>query len=397
MAKRRRGNGEGSIFQRESDGLWCTTVDLGIVNGKRKRKTIYGKTRKEVADKLKRLLHEREQGINIAPERQTVQQFLERWLEQVIKPHRRARTYESYAQLTRLYLVPHIGGRQLSALTPEQAQAMFNHLLAEGSADGQPLTAQTVRHIRAVLRRALNQALKWNQVTRNVATLVELPRVERPPIAPLTPEQCAILLAALAGHRLEALYRIALSLGLRKGEVIGLRWKDVDLDAKLLRVTGAIQRQSGKLTRSAPKSQAGTRTLALPDVLVAVLHAHRERQAEERAVLGADWHEHDLVFPSNVGTPLEPRNLSRHFKLVLKKAGLPETTRFHDLRHSCATLLIAQGVHPRIVMEILGHSQISLTMNTYGHVLAESHREATTRVAGLFASLERPNEREPED
>jgi integrase len=333
-----------------------------------------------------RLLHDKEQGINIAPERQTVQQFLDTWLAQIVVPHSRVRTAESYAQIVRLYLVPHLGGQQLSKLTPEHVQAMINALAASGSADGSPLAPRTVQYVRAVLRRALAQALKWNQVSRNVATLVEVPRPVKHQIAPLTPAQGTLLLAIVTGHRLEVLYRVALSLGLRKGEVLGLRWDDVDFAARMLRVTGAVQRQGGKLARTAPKSESSIRTLAVPDVLLTLLRAHQQRQNEERAVLGARWKDHGLVFPSEVGTPIEPRNLTRHFKTVLRKAGLPLTTRFHDLRHSCATLLIAQGVHPRVVMEILGHSQIAITMNIYGHVLADTHREATDRVAGLFGT-----------
>jgi integrase len=196
------------------------------------------------------------------------------------------------------------------------------------------------------------------------------------------------LLAAVAGHRLEALYRIALALGLRRGEVLGLLWANIDRTKKTLRITGALQRVQGRLERSEPKTRAGARTLLLPDVLVDLLAEHQRRQAEERLVWGAEWQDHDLVFPTERGTPMEPSNLNRHFKIALKRAGLPATTRFHDLRHSCATFLIAQGVHPRVVMEILGHSQISLTMNTYGHVLPETQREATTKVADLFGTLD---------
>lgn len=199
---------------------------------------------------------------------------------------------------------------------------------------------------------------------------------------------CAVaeaeMLLPVKGHRLEVLYRVALSLGLRKGEVIGLRWDDVDIDACTLSITGAVHRQEGKLARSAPKSPSSMRTLAVPAVLVVLLKQHRERRAQERALPGSRWREHSLVFPSEVGTPIKPRNLSRHFKTVLKRAGLPLERRFHDLRHSCATLLIVQGVHPRVVMEILGHSQIAVTMNTYGHVLPDTHRDATDRVSSLF-------------
>ena len=383
MAPRRRGHGEGAIYQR-ADGRWCASVDLGIIQGKRRRKVIYGKSRKEVADKLKALHRDQVAGINIAPEQQTVQQFLEQWLEQSIKLPRRPKTYHSYAQIVRLYLIPHLGQRQLSKLAPEHVQAMLNVLLGSGGVDQCGLAPRTVQYVRAVLRKALNQALKWNYVARNVADLVDSPRVEKYKIAPLSQAQAQRLLDAVQGHRLEALYRLTLSLGLREGEVLGLSWDDIDFDQQTLRITGALQRRDGRLQRVEPKTASSVRTLPLPATLLRMLQAHRIAQHEERALRGEAWKDHGLAFPSNVGTPISPRNLVRHFKTVLKRAGLPETTRFHDLRHSCATLLIAQGVHPRVVMEILGHSQISVTMNTYGHVLPETQREAADKIDALF-------------
>lgn len=382
MTKRRRGAGDGSIYQR-ADGSWCAIIDLGMVNGKRKRKFIYGSSRKEVAEKLTQLLHQQQQGLNIDPQRITVGAFLDRWLEEVIKPHRRARTYRSYADTIRLHLKPRLGQHQLAKLTAAQVQTMINDL---ARASG----ARTTQYARAVLQRALNRAVKWELVARNVVLATDPPRSKPRTITPLTEAQAQRLLAAVAGHRLEALYRIALSLGLRRGEVLGLRWADIDVPKKTLRITGALQRVQGKLERSEPKTRAGARALLLPDVLVDMLAEHQRRQAEERSRWGAEWQEHDLVFPTERGTPMEPSNLHRHFKLALKRAGLPLTTRFHDLRHSCATFLIAQGVHPRVVMEILGHSQISLTMNTYGHVLPETQREATLKVAGMFGTLAPP-------
>jgi integrase len=380
MSKRRRGAGEGSIYQRP-DGSWCGIVDQGIVNGKRKRKFIYGSTRKEVAEKLKQLLHQQQQGVNIDPERLTVAAFLDRWLEQVIKPHRRARTYRSYADTVRLHLTPRLGHHLLAKLSAVHVQTMINDLTATSG-------ARTTQYARAVLQRALNRAVKWDLVPRNVVLATDPPKSIARSITPLSEAQARKLLAVVAGHRLEALYRIALSLGLRRGEVLGLQWADIDFAKQTLRVSGSLQRAQGTLERSLPKTRAGARTLALPPVLVQLLADQQQRLADERADIGLDWQEHDLVFPSERGTPMEPSNLHRHFKATLRQAGLPHTTRFHDLRHSCATFLIAQGVHPRVVMEILGHSQISLTMNTYGHVLPETQREATSKVADLFSPQE---------
>jgi integrase len=325
MSKRRRGAGEGSIYQR-ADGSWCAMVDLGMVNGKRKRKFVYGSTRKEVAEKLKQLLNQQQQGVNIDPERLTVGEFLDRWLEQVIKSHRRPRTYSSYADTVRLYLKPRVGYHQLSKLTAVHVQTMINDMAASGG-------TRIAQYARGVLQQALNRAVKWDLIPRNVVLATDRPRSTTRPITPLT-EEAQRLLDAVAGHRLEALYRIALSLSLRCGEVLGLRWADIDFAKKTLRVSGTLQRVQGKLERSLPKTKAGARTLLLPDVLVELLAAHQRRQAEERAFWGDEWQEHDLLFPAGRGTPMEPSNLHRHFKLALKRAGLPLTTRATAARPS---------------------------------------------------------------
>ncbi|MFV9507517.1 MAG: tyrosine-type recombinase/integrase, partial [Oscillochloridaceae bacterium umkhey_bin13] len=388
MAQRRRGRGEGSIHERP-DGRWCASLDLGIVNGKRKRKYIYGATRKEVVEKLKAAQAALLTGANLTVERLTVAQFLDRWIDDVVSKRNKARTVDGYKQIIRDHLKPHLGRHQLDKLRPEHVQAMLNTLAAEGR------KYNTVRNVRATLRRALNQALRWQYVQRNIATLVDVPRYRddndededdadqaKPEFAiqSLDEAQARALLKAVEGHRLETLYRIALSLGLRRGEVLALRWADIDFERATLRVTGLLQRLRGKLERGTTKTISSARGIDLPPVLLAQLKQRRARQEEEQKAAGEAWQDTGLVFTTRHGGPIEPRNLIRHFKQVLKQAGLPATIRFHDLRHSCATLLIAQGVHPRVVMEILRHSQISTTANVYGHVLPDIQRAATTRL-----------------
>jgi integrase len=261
MAKR-RGHGEGAIYQRDSDGKWCASVDLGLVNGKRRRKVIYGETRKEVADKLKALHRDQAVEVNLSVERQTIATLLKRWLEEVVAHRNKIRTYESYERIVTTYLVPHTGPIPLGKLTPQQVQRMVNALAEQG------LAPNTVRNIRAVFRRALNQALKWGLVARNVAALVDTPRIEQQEIAPLDDQQARALLAAIRGHRLEALYRLALSLGLRRGEALGLRWEDIDFEAATLRVVQTLQRTltKGKIM-SSTKNKSTVRTSPIPGVL----------------------------------------------------------------------------------------------------------------------------------
>lgn len=373
----RRGHGEGSIYQRESDGKWCTAVDLGYGDDKRKRKVIYGKTRKEVAEKLKVALRDQQQELPVAVERQTVAQFFERWLADTIAPNRRAKTYRSYEQIARCHLIPDLGRVQLAKLEPQQVQALLKRKQAEG------LSSRTVAYIRAVLRQALNQALRWGLVARNVAALVEPPKVEHFRITPLSPAQATAVLETAKGERLEAVYRVALSLGLRQGEALGLRWEDIDLEGRTLRVTVALQAVNGTLTLVAPKTDNARRTLPLPLALVAALRAHRARQAEERLKLGEHWHDHGLVFCTRFGTPIHPRNLVRSFHSLRERAGVPHL-RFHDLRHSCLSLLAAQGIPARVAMEIAGHSDIRLTQNVYTHVYDEAKQQAAEAMDRLF-------------
>jgi integrase len=248
------------------------------------------------------------------------------------------------------------------------------------------LSPRTVQYHHAILRRALGQAHRWGLVSRNVAKLVDPPRVRRPEIRPLTPEQARTLLEAARGDRLEALYTVALAVGLRQGEALGLRWDDIDLDRGWLTVRNALQRLGPGWQLVEPKTARCRRTIALPSVVAAALQSHRTRQLQERLWAGARWQENDFVFASRIGTPLDGTNVTRRFQQLLRRSGLPRQ-RFHDLRHACASLLLAQGVHPRVVMETLGHSQVGLTMNTYSHVIPALQREAATQMDAVLRAI----------
>ena len=375
---RKRGQGEGSIYKRK-DGLWAAAVNLGYQGGKLRRKVYYGKTREEVQEKLVAALSDVQKGIPIPTERQTLAQFLQSWLTEVVKPGVRPKTLKTYAYIVKLHILPDLGNRVLTKLSPQDVQRFLNEKLKSG------LSARTVRHINDTLRCALNMALKWGLVSRNVATLVGPPRIQRKEIRSFTPEEARTFLEAIKGDRLEALFSVALSLGLRQGEALGLRWQDVDFDARTLRVNFAIQRIEGRLQMVEPKTERSRRVLPLPKTVISALRAHRSRQLEEKLSLGPEWQETGLVFTSSIGTPLEPRNVVRKFHALLKNAGLPRS-RFHDLRHSCASLLLAQGVPARTVMDILGHSQISLTMNTYAHVMPVMKQDAMDLMESILTS-----------
>lgn len=369
MAK--RANNEGSVRQRKT-GLWEARV---TVNGK--QRSLYGKTRADVSRKLREALRDAEGNIPIAPQRMTVDQYLSQWLVSSVKPSVRPSTYQSYEMHVRVHLSPQLGRVRLSQLTPQHVQDMMNRLLESGR------SPMTVLHIRATLRKALGQAVKWGMIQRNVAGLVDPPKVTRYRVEALTSEHAGQILAAIRGHRLEALFTVALAAGLRQGEALGLSWKDVNLQAGQLQVRNALQRINGKLQLVEPKSARSQRTIPVPGSAVESLRRHRALQHRERLAAGSNWTDSGLVFTTALGTPLDGPNVTRMLQRALAAAGLPRH-RFHDLRHDCATLLLAQGVPMRVVMETLGHSQISLTANTYAHVVPTLQREAADKMNSVL-------------
>jgi len=375
---RRRGNGEGSIYRRAGRKGWYAAITW---NGR--RKTLRGETRIEVARLLESALMARSHGELVTTPTQTMRVFLAEWLEHSVRPSVRPRTYISYEGVVRLHIVPILGRLKLEQLAPLHVQQLMNEKLANG------LSPRTVAYIRQVLRTALNQAIRWGLVARNAAQLADAPRVESREIQPLTPSEARAFLAAASEDRLKALYSVALAVGLRQGEALGLRWGDIDLEEGVIRVRQQLQRLDGGLRLVPLKTARSRRSVALPPSTVAELHAHRQRQMLERLKAGPAWAgsepnaDEAFVFTTTHGTPLDAHNVVRAYKAVLARAGIAPR-RFHDLRHSCATLLLVQGTPMRVVMDLLGHSQIALTANTYSHVLPELQREAASRMEAFL-------------
>jgi len=375
----RRGHGEGSIYQRK-DGRWAASVTL---EG-RKRKTYYGKTRREVQEQLKIALHEQQQGVLVAGPQQKVEQFVTHWLEDVHKHTVRPRTYERYEAMVRLHIIPGIGHHQLQKLSPQHLQALYAKKLDEG------LSPTTISGIHKMLHLALKKAVHWNLVPRNVCDAVTPPRVKRYEIQPLNREQIQQFLSAATGHRLEALFVLALATGMRRGELLALKWQDIDFASGTLQVRRILTHMPMKLNgrggyvEAEPKTEKSRRNIAIAPFALEKLKQHRVRQLEERLKAGEAWTDNDLVFCSTVGGHLHTsRILFAQFKALLKKAGLPDI-RFHDLRHSSATMLLSVGVHPKVVQEILGHSQISMTMDIYSHVLPTMQQEAMSKLNSVL-------------
>jgi integrase len=376
----RRGSGEGSIYQRQ-DGRWCAQVSLGYKpGGKPHRKLLYGKTRAEVSEAMKRTLRDQQLGLAITSDRQTLAQFLTDWLENTVKPKNKQLTHRSYEWIIRIHLIPGLGKLQLVQVTPQKLQAFINERSAAG------LSAATVKHINATLRAALSQAHRWQLVQQNAAKLVTLPRSVRYQPTILNPTQAKELLAFVRGQRYEALFTVALTLGLRRGETLGLRWCDVDLEKGILNVRHSLERVKGEgLRLSEPKSERAKRQLRIPQLCLMALLNHRATQDQEREWAGSKWQDGGFVFTTGSGTPMHPDDISRLFPTVLKAAKLPKV-RFHDLRHSCATLLLSLGVHAKLVQETLGHSSYQLTMDTYSHMIPALRNEVADRMDEILST-----------
>jgi integrase len=371
----KRANGESSIYK-DDDGRWHGYVSLGLKdNGVRDRRHVSGAKRADVVAKVRTLEGKRDAGTaGAASKAPTVGQWLEHWLDTIAARKVRPSTLQRYRQLATHQLLPGIGHHRLDRLQPEHVEKLYADLEASG------LAAATVLQAHRVLSRALKVAMQRDKVARNVCTLVDAPTVDRAEVQPLTGAEARQVLAAAAGQPNAARWSVALALGLRQGEALGLAWDAVDLDSGTLAVRQALQRQQGRgLVIVQPKSRAGRRTIALPPQLRDALRQHRVAQLAERMAAGSVWEDHGLVFCQPNGKPLDPRSDHRQWRLLLDAAGV-RGARLHDARHTAATLLLTQGVPARVVMEVLGHSQISLTLGTYSHVVPELAEDAAHRM-----------------
>ena len=385
--KEKRANGEGSVYFRESDKKWVGSITLD--NGK--RKVFYGKTKKEAREKMNKALREQEKGMLVAATQQTVAQYLEYWLR-VHKQNVRPRTHERYEEIVKLHLVPTIGKVKLDKLTARHLDTLYASKLESG------LSPTTVSAIHNFLHTALDGAVRREMLSRNVCDLVSPPRKIHKEIKPLNPAQIRKLLDAAKGHHNEALFVLALATGMRRGELLGLKWQDIDFNQGVLQVQRTLSRVPTNMAKeigqsyieSETKTSRSRRGIVLASFALDALKQHKSNQLDLMANAGLLWQHNDYVFCSATGTYLSPgHNALVQLKILLEKAGLPDI-RFHDLRHSAATMLLMMGVHPKVVQEMLGHSEISMTMDTYSHVLPTMQRDAIDKLNQAF--LEQPKE-----
>jgi integrase len=367
---RRRGNGEGTITRRK-DGRWEARYYVPTVNGT-KRKTFYGKTQADVRDKLTKALSDRIDGIVYDDENMTVGEYLDGWLKGSVYGSVRRSTYDRDTNLVNNHIKPVLGGLKLKKLNSAQVQSFYHDRLDAG------LSAATVHKMHDILRRGLAQAAKWHLVQRNVADTVKPPRPAPKEIRALSAAETRRLLEAADGDHLEALYVLAVHTGMRQGELLALRWQDVNMENAVVSVRRTLTRSGGRVAFGEPKTKKSRRSIRLTPQAVAVLRSHLERQLRDMEILGDHYQDQGLIFTTDTGAPINPSNLrQRNFAPLLKRAGLPHM-RFHDLRHTCATLLLSRGVHPKFVQELLGHATIAITLDTYSHVIP-SMGDATAR------------------
>ena len=362
---------------------WLVRIFQGRdAQGKRRylNKTIRG-TKKDADKYLSKTLTAMSTGTYIEASTLSVDDYLDRWLQNAAKGRVRERTFDDYSDLLKRYVRPALGKIRLCDLRPLDIQNLYTSMQDSG------LSARTVRYTHAVLNSALKQAVKWLMLSQNPAALVELPKLTRKEMAALSVDEAARFLAAASADRFALLFALALSTGMRPEEFLGLQWKDIDLERGIATVQRALvwrdKKQGWQFTE--PKTAKSRRSIPLPASIVRSLTSHKARQGEQRLKAGKKYENHDLVFATRKGAPLMRRNIVRcHFRPILEKAGLPASIRLYDLRHTCATLLLAANEHPKVVSERLGHSNITLTLDTYSHVLPSMQQGASEKLERML-------------
>jgi integrase len=380
--KAQRNSREG-VVQRGTNS-WSYVIELPPdLNGQRRQKWVSGFRTKGAAVRARRAaLVELDNGTYLEPTKQTVKQYLsDVWLP-AIRQSVRPSTFSSYKNMIDLHVAPHVGNAPLRRLDAASLNELYASLL-EGTPDRRALSRSSTAYIHRIVHRSLRDAMRWGYIGRNPADLAEPPRVPRRDMTVWTTGQIGEFLQHVRSDRLYALWLLAFTTGMRRGELLGLRWPDVDLNGARLSVVQTLITVRGEVQFSEPKTAKSRRSLSLDAATVAVLRAHRKAQLEDRIAWGPDWTDTGLVFTRENGERLHPVVVSRQFLEFAAAAGLPRI-RFHDTRHSYATAALSAGVHPKVVSERLGHSTISMTLDLYSHVMPVLAEEAATLVANLI-------------
>lgn len=370
---------KGSIRKRGKDSYEIAVYAGQGVDGKPRYtyRTIRTKDKKEAERLARKLANQVAEGRYSELANMPLGDFLDRWLEDYVRVHNRQKTYESYEMLIRVHIKPALGKIKIGKLKPLDIQKFYAQKLAGPRADGKAgkLSPTTIKRMHEVLRSAFGQAVKWEMIDRNPLQGVTPPKAEEQIPTVWTREQCVAFLDAAREHRLFAAFFLALTTGLRRGELLGLMWQDVNLEHRYISVQRSLLRSQGRLVIQDVKTKSSRRLVVLPEITVKVLDEHLKRQMEERSLYAEAYRDMGLVFCAPDGGPQDPDNFRRVFNMLIEQAGVPRI-RIHDLRHTHATLLLAAGMHPKIVSERLGHAEITTTMNTYSHILPSMQRQA---------------------
>jgi integrase len=368
-------------IKKRSKQSWSIWIDLGRDgNGRRRQKCITVRGRRKDAEReLARIVNEIETGAFVEPSHMTVATYLKRWLD-----HARNRvspkTHERYAELSRTHITPRIGSYKLSQLKPLHIQELYSYALEKGRKDGRGgLSPQTVVHIHRLLRAALQQAVRWQLLARNPADAVDPPRPPKTEMKALTEAETAALLRVAEGSSLYLPILVAVVTGLRRGELLSVRWSDIEFGTGETSIQRTLEQTSEGLRFKEPKTQKASRTVTIPAIAVDALKAHKVHQAERRLMLGPAYEDHGLVFARDDGSPWPPDTFSTAFAVLIRRSSLPHV-RFHDLRHSHASQLLRQGVHPKVVSERLGHSSVKTTLDIYSHVVPGMQHDAAVGI-----------------
>lgn len=388
----KRNSGEGGFFHDVKRGIWIYQLRYTDADGNRGRKKFAAKTKREAMQKGKDFIDSLNRAAN-DDEKLTVGNWIRNWLENYAKPNVRPRTYEKYSGSLKAYILPIFGNVLLSELTADNLQKHFNRLLETGRADGTGLSTSTVRGTRRYLSMCIDDAVKSGLVSSNVVRLTKAPKLNKKEIAVLSKEEIARLInvAKEIEHPfmsvvMPQIISLTVHTGMRQGEVFGLKWDDIDFEKSCLFIRRSLAHVIGKgAIFQAPKTKNSVRRILLMSEDVKNLRAYKKWQENYSEELGDLFAGHDLVFTSPFGEPMSPTNFSRrYFKPLLKKCNISSDFTFHGLRHTHATLLLRQGVNPKIVQERLGHSSIKVTMDTYSHVLPDMQRQAVDALQGIF-------------
>jgi integrase len=376
-SRRRRINGDGSVYKRQQDGYWVGAFYARTTSGARKRIVVYGKTFDEARDKLGKAQQQARSGIPIPDQVWRLGPYLDYWLENFVRRTRRPATYALYETNIRLYLKPGLGGRKLTSLSVADVQRFLGQRLEKGD------SVRKVQIMRTVLSAALTRAVREELIARNVARLVELPEWRPKPVRPWTAGEARQFLATSKSDPLHAAFMLLVLYGLRRGEVLGLRWTDIDFDAAMIHVRQQIQRIRGELRQGPVKTHAGQRDLPLLNLARQAFEAQLGLQARYRFDMGSAWPGTDLVFTSRTGRPIEPRNFVRSFRRICGQNCVRMIT-VHHVRHTVASLLKDLSVPARDAQIILGHSRLAVTLEIYTHADEQAQRDALTRLHDLF-------------